>query len=117
MTSERLSKNSSNKEIFNASKYEYETTLKNSGYQQTKLIFSKKEQKKQKRIRNQNIIWFNPPFSRNVTTSVAKRFLNLLDIHLLNRTNSTRYLTEILSKLVTVVPKICRMLLKLTIKK
>ena len=81
MTSERLSKNSSNKEIFNASKYEYETTLKNSGYQQTKLIFSKKEQKKQKRIRNQNIIWFNPPFSRNVTTNVAKRFLNLLDIH------------------------------------
>ena len=79
--SERLSNNSSNEEIFNASKYEYETALKNSGYQQTKLIFSKKEQRKQKRICKRNIIWFNPPFSRNVTTSVAKRFLNLLDVH------------------------------------
>ena len=79
--SERLSNNSSNEEIFNASKYEYETALKNSGYHQTKLIFSKKEQRKQKRIRKRNIIWFNPPFSRNVTTNVAKRFLNLLDIH------------------------------------
>ena len=77
----RLSNNSSIEEIFNASKDEYETTLKNSGYQQIKLIFSKKEQRKQKHICNQNIIWFNPPFSRNVTTNVAKRFLNLLDIH------------------------------------
>ena len=79
--SKRLSNSSSNEEIFNASRYEYETALKNSGYQQTKLIFSKKEQRKQKRIRKRNIIWFNPPFSRNVTTNVAKRFLNLLDIH------------------------------------
>ena len=79
--SERLSNNSSNEKIFNTSKYEYETALKNSGYQQPKLIFSKKEQRKQKRIRKRNIIWFNPPFSRNVTTNVAKRFLNLLDIN------------------------------------
>ena len=35
----------------------------------------------------------------------------------LNRTNSTRYLTEILPKLLTVAPKIYRVLLKLTIKK
>ena len=41
--SERLSNNSSNEEIFNTSKYEYQT--KNSGYHQSKLIFNKKEQK------------------------------------------------------------------------
>ena len=96
----RLSNNSSNEEISNALKYEYETALKNSSYQQTKLIFSKKEQRKQKRIRNQNIIWFNPPFSRNVTTNVAKRFLNLLDIYfpksnklhkIFNRTTSSMF--------------------------
>ena len=52
----RLSNNSSNEEISNALKYEYETALKNSSYQQTKLIFRKKEQRKQKRICNQNII-------------------------------------------------------------
>ena len=78
--SKQLSNNSSKEEIFNASRYEYETALKNSRYQQTKLIFSKKEQRRRKRICNCNIIWFNPPFGRNVTTNVAKQFLNLLDI-------------------------------------
>ena len=77
---ERLSNNSSSEEIFNASKYKYETALKNSGYQQTELIFNKKEHRKQKRNLNRNIISINPPFSRNVTTNVAQRFLNLLDI-------------------------------------
>ena len=76
-----LSKNSSSKEIFNASKYEYEIALKNSSYQQTELTFTKKEQGKKKRNRSRNIIWFNPPFCRNVTTNVAKRFLNLINIH------------------------------------
>ena len=73
--SERLSNDSSNEEIFNASKYE------NTSYQQTKLIFRKKKHRKQKRIRNRNIMWFNPPFISNVNTNVAKRFLYLLDIH------------------------------------
>ena len=45
--SKRLSNNSSSKEISNASRYEYETTLKNSCYQQTELIFNKKEHRKQ----------------------------------------------------------------------
>ena len=49
--SEQLSNKSLNEEIFNAAKYEYETALKSSGYQETKLTFSKKEQRKQKRIR------------------------------------------------------------------
>ena len=80
---ERLNKNSPS-EIFSASKYEYGTALKNSSYQQTELIFNKKKQWKQKRNRSQNIIWFNPPSSRNVTTSVAKHFFNLLDIHFPN---------------------------------
>ena len=42
------------------------------------MIFNKKEE--QKHNRSQSIIWFNPPFSRNVITNVVKRFLNLLDI-------------------------------------
>ena len=67
--SERLSNNSSSEERFNASKYKYETALKNSGYQQTHLVFNKREHRKQKRICNRNIIWFNP------------LFLNLLHIH------------------------------------
>ena len=38
------------------------------------------QQRKQKRNRGRNIISFNPPFSGNVTTNIAKRFLNLLDL-------------------------------------
>ena len=34
---------------------------------------------KQKRNRSRNIICFNPPFNKNVSTSVAKQLLNLLD--------------------------------------
>ena len=44
-------------------------------------MFNKKEQRKQKRNRSRNIIWFNPPFSSNVITNVAKLFLNLLNLH------------------------------------
>ena len=81
LINERLNKNSSNEEIFNASKYEFEAALNNIGYQQNKLIFNKKKQRNQKRNCSQNIIWFNSPFNRKVTTNVAKRFPHLLDIY------------------------------------
>ena len=57
------------------------SSLKNSGYHKVELKFHKEEQKTQKRKQSRNIIWFNPPFSRNVTTNVAKTFLHLLDKH------------------------------------
>ena len=75
-------KNSTSEEIFNKAKSEYETILKNSGYHKVELKFHKEEQNTRKRKRSRNIIWFNPPFSRNVTTNVPKTFLNLLDKHL-----------------------------------
>ena len=34
-----------------------------------------------KRNHKKNIIWFNPPFSRNLSTKIGKYFLNLLDNH------------------------------------
>ena len=33
------------------------------------------------RKRNRNIIWFNPPFSKNVATKIGRYFLNLPDKH------------------------------------
>ena len=33
------------------------------------------------RKRNRNIIWFNPPFNKNVATKIGRYFLNLLDKH------------------------------------
>ena len=100
-------------EIFNASKYKYEATLK-SGYQQTKLKFNKKGKK---RKRSQNIIWFNPSCRKNVTTNVAKRFPNLLDIHFPKSNNFHKILNRNTVKLVSVAPRIYQVSLKLTIKK
>ena len=42
-----------------------------------------KARKKQRKKNNQNkkLIWFNPPYSKQVSTNTAKRFLNLLDLH------------------------------------
>ena len=34
-----------------------------------------------KKKRRRNIVWFNPPFSRNVSTNVGKSFLKLIDKH------------------------------------
>ena len=36
---------------------------------------------KKNQTRSRNIIWFNPPFSQNVQTNVAKSFLRLIDKH------------------------------------
>ena len=62
-------------------KGEYEKTLRESGYKNVSLIYTEKKDKKQKRNCSRNIIWFNPPFNKDVSTNVAKRFLNLLDQH------------------------------------
>ena len=76
-----LSNNSSNKQVFDMSKGEYEKALRESGYKNVSLIYTDKKDIKQKRNRSHNIIWFNPLFSKNVSTNVAKRFLNLIDEH------------------------------------
>ena len=75
---DRLSANSSNKEIFDSTKDEYENSLKESGHT-AKLTFNKNTSNKRKRKRN--IIWFNPPFNKGVSTNIAKRFLLLIDKH------------------------------------
>ena len=80
--SERLSRNSSNQAIFDETKREYEEALQKCGYK-TKLTYKppKTENEKNKRRRKRNIIWFNPPFSKTVSTNVARTFLRLIDKH------------------------------------
>ena len=76
-----LSQLSFNKEIFNESAPFYEDKLHQSGYQQ-KLKYNPVNTKTHsKRNHKRNIIWFNPPFNRNVSTKIGKYFLNLLDKH------------------------------------
>ena len=74
----RISTISSLKKTFESSKIEYENALNISGYK-ARLVYENspvyendKNEKKKKRKRN--IIWYNPPYSANVKTSIGKIF-------------------------------------------
>ena len=67
--------------MFNTSKGEYEEALKRSGYSNISLPFQQSSASYVKRQRHRNIIWFNPPYSRAVITNVAKKFLQMVDLH------------------------------------
>ena len=71
---------------FRQSKTPYEQALKNSGFNSTLTYTASSQLKssqsaKRKRQRKRNIIWFSPPFDKNVTTNIGRRFLELLDLH------------------------------------
>jgi len=84
----RLTMNSSNEAVFENAKAEYEEALRNSGYSNPNLVFRKQTSSKTTR-RNQkrSIIWFNPPFSKNVATNVARSFLRLIAKHFTTENN------------------------------
>ena len=75
MISDRISNLSSSEEIFNRAAPTYNEALRNSGYKEKLTFNNNKREPKNRRNRKRNIIWFNPPFSANVKTNVAKRFL------------------------------------------
>ena len=62
--SNRLSNNSSNKQVFDMSKGEYEKALRESGYKDVSLIYTDKQDIKQQRNCSRNIVWFNPSFKK-----------------------------------------------------
>ena len=76
--SHRLSDNSTNEEIFNNAKTEYDNALKTSGHT-ADLEFNPNRPKN--RNKKRNIIWFNPPFNKNIKTNIGKTFLKLIDKH------------------------------------
>ena len=76
--SNRISTNSSNEEIFKNSAPYYNNILKESGYKEKLQFQPNKHHPTSRRYRSRNIIWFNPPYSINVETNVARRFLNLV---------------------------------------
>ena len=76
-----LCRNSSYAEIFHASKIQYETAMKNSEHKNVDFKYNLVYKNNNKRSKQRNIIWFNPPFSLAVLTNVAKRFLDFLDKH------------------------------------
>ena len=73
----QISETSSNKDIFDESINLYKGALKESGFCETFNYITHTTNKEQ-RNRKQNIIWFNPPFLRNVKTNIGRTFLCLL---------------------------------------
>ena len=78
----RLSNHSSNETVFRHAAEDCEKALRKSGYN-VKLQYKPTNHKnsKNKINRKRNIIWFNPPFSKSVSTKIGHYFLNLLDKH------------------------------------
>ena len=84
----RLSNLSSSPETFNEASKHYQNVLKQSGYNY-KLKYQPSqpvndESNNKRKNRKRNIIWFNPPFSKNVTTNIGKYFLHLVQKHFPN---------------------------------
>ena len=77
----RLQTLSSNEPIFNKAEKHYQETLDMCGYKH-KLQYSEVLHKRNNNgNRKQNIIWFNTPHSKIVSTNIGKCFLSLLNKH------------------------------------
>ena len=79
----RLSKISSDKNVFDLAKGPYQEALNHSGYDHV-LEYDppvSSEQSHKKKSRGRKITYFNPPFSLNVATNIGGQFLKLIDQH------------------------------------
>ena len=79
MINQRISNISCNEKEFDIAKPMYEKALDSSGHK-ISMKFSPPTNTG-KINRKRNIIWFNPPFSRNVKTNIGKIFINLIRKH------------------------------------
>ena len=77
----RLSELSSNENIFKESVPYYDQALQKSGYYHNFTYKTNNKNNKPRNNRKRKIIWFNPPFSKNVKTKIAKLFLDLITKH------------------------------------
>jgi hypothetical protein len=80
----RISETSSSEEIFNEHITAYKESLSNSGFNE-QLNYTIREDKtkpyKEEIRRKRNIIWYNPPYSRNIKTNIGRLFLSLISKH------------------------------------
>ena len=77
----RISSLSSSYELFSRAAPIYNAALENAGYTERVKYDSKINEKKPSRNRKSNIIWYNPPCNKSVSTDIGRVFLNLLDKH------------------------------------
>ena len=81
----RLSNLSNNSEIFHKASKHYQNILNQSGYDYKPHYQPPNDENENKskssKDRKRNIIWFNPPFSKNVSNNIGKYFLVLIQKH------------------------------------
>ena len=73
----------SDEKIFEDAAIHYKDTLNKAGYI-NKLAYhtpSTSNHENKNKILQQNVIWFNPPYSKSVTTKTSQLFLHLLDTY------------------------------------
>jgi hypothetical protein len=76
----RLSDLSNDDQIFEQNTTIYQEALNNSGFKH-KLKFQKDKPIHKSKNRSRKIIWFNPPYSKNVSTNIGQKFLKLIAKH------------------------------------
>ena len=76
----RLSSLSSDKASFDQAAPPYQKALDENGYHYT-LHYEPSTTAKRKNRQRNNILWYNPPFSKNVSTNIGHKFLSLIDKH------------------------------------
>ena len=76
----RLSSLSSDKTSFDQGAPPYQKALDESGYRYT-LNYEPNAPTKRKNRQRNNILWYNPLFSKNVSTNIGHRFFALVDNH------------------------------------
>ena len=79
MIEDRLSRNSSNENLFNKIKKDYNDAIKLSGYNYEIKFKSEGEENKRSRKRKRKVIWFNPPYCKSVRTNIGKKFLQIVN--------------------------------------
>ena len=78
--SKRISNNSATKEIFEETADYYNDLLQKSGHKD-KISYTKEIPKNKRKNRRRSIIWYNPPFNKNVKSKIGFHFINLVDKH------------------------------------
>ena len=76
--SKRISSSSCNEQVFSAAAPFYNDISDKCGYSE-KLTFEKKQYTHERRNTGRNIIWYNPSFSKDIKTNIAKQFSYWLD--------------------------------------
>ena len=80
MVNQRLTNLSKNESHFEFVKAHYEKALRNSGYTE-KLTYTEPVATNTRKKRKRKLIYFQPPFSKQIKTPIGRLFLNLVKKH------------------------------------